>query len=73
MKTMRSIIADRKLTCLLDERSKAPDHSALITEICISHFSNSHQSVNNNTCDRKKYKLNSIPQDFLSSDLSKLA
>ena len=40
--TMRSIIEDRKLTCLLDERSKEPDHSALITEICISHFSNSH-------------------------------
>ena len=33
VKTMRSVIEDGKLTCLLGERSKAPDHSALITEI----------------------------------------
>ena len=73
LKVMRSVIEDGKLTSLLCERSKTPDHSALITEIRVSHFPRSRQPVNNNTRDRKKYKLNSIPQEFLSSDLSELA
>ena len=62
LKAMRSVIEDGKLTYLLGERSKTPDHSALILEICVPHFPRSRQPVKNNTRDRKKYKLNSIPQ-----------
>ena len=74
VRTARSIIEDGNLSTLLGERSKAPDHSALITEFRTSHIhTDNYVAESDNTCDRKRYKLKSIPLDFLSSDISELA
>ena len=74
VRTARSIIEDGNLFGLLGDRSKAPDHSALITEFRTSHIGTGFYTDENDvTCEKKRYKLKSTPRDFLSSDLSKLA
>ena len=74
VRTARSIIGDGNLVGLLGDRSKAPDHSALIAEFRTSHINTGYDTdeagVN---CERPRYKLKQTPRDFLSSDLSKLA
>ena len=74
--TSRSITDDGNLTHLLGERSKVPDHSAIIVEFRTLHESlNRHNDPTNNrnSHGQKCYKLKSIPNDFITSDLSKLA
>ena len=77
VRTSRSIIQTGTITHLLGERSKAPDHSALMIKFYASHtIDNMHVNVHcshENLRDQKRCKLKSIPNDFLSSDLSKLA
>ena len=74
VRTARSIIEDGNLFGLLGDRSKAPDHSALITEFRTSHIGTGFYTDENDvTCEKKRYKLKSTPRDFLSSDLLKLA
>ena len=74
--TSRSIIEDANLFPHLGERSKVPDHSALTVEFRTLH---SAQNLEGNSAHTgclngaKRYKLRSIPNEFLSSDLSKLA
>ena len=61
--------------CQFGERSRAPDHSALIAEFRTSHIhtDNYYEADNDEACDRKRYKLKAIPRDFLSSNISRLA
>ena len=74
VRTARSIIEDRNLSGLLGERSKAPDHSALIAEFQTSHIcTDNYDTHNEEPSDRKRYKLKAIPRDFLSSNISRLA
>ena len=74
VRTARSIIEDGNLSGLLGERSKAPDHSALITEFQTSHIcTDNYDTHNEEASDRKRYKLKAIPRDFLSSNISRLA
>ena len=73
--TSRSIIDKGNLTQLLGERSKVPDHSALIVEFQSLNVLSKHDDVTSNwtTGGKKWFKLKSIPNDFMSSDLSRLA
>ena len=74
VRTARSIIQDGNLAGLLGERCKAPDHSALIVEFRTSHIhTDNNETDSDNVCDNKRYKLRSIPYDFMSSDISRLA
>ena len=74
VRTARSIIEDGNLSGLLGERSKAPDHSALIAEFQTSHIcTDNYDTHNEEASDRKRYKLKAIPRDFLSSNISRLA
>ena len=74
VRTARSIIVGGNLVGLLGDRSKAPDHSALIAEFRTSHINTGYDTdeagVN---CERPRYKLKQTLRDFLSCDLSKLA
>ena len=59
---------------MLGERSKPPDHSALITEFRTSHILvDKSEPESDSGFDRKCYKLKSIPRDFMTSDTSKRA
>ena len=74
VRTARLIIEDGNLSGLLGERSKAPDHSALIAEFQTSHIcTDNYDTHNEDASDRKRYKLKAIPRDFLSSNISRLA
>ena len=74
VRTARSIIEDGNLSGLLGERSKAPDHSALIAEFQTSHIcADNYDAHNEEASDRQRYKLKAIPRDFLSSNISRLA
>ena len=71
--TSRSLVEDADLFGLLNERSKIPDHSILLTEFGIHDTTCQSPPSSSATCSTKPYKLNAIPVDFLSSDISKLA
>ena len=68
--TSRSVVNDGNLTHLPGERSKVPDHSAIVLEFRTKHEIH---SKDNATSAQKRYKLKSLPNDFMSSNLSKLA
>ena len=69
--TSRSIVNDGNLTHLLGERSKVPDHSAIVFEFRTKY--EPQLRADDVTNAQNSYKLKSIPADFMSSDLSKLA
>ena len=71
--TSRSLVEDADLFGLLNERSKIPDHSILLTEFRIHDTTCQSPPSSSATCSTKRYKLNAIPVDFLSSNISKLA
>ena len=71
--TSRSLVEDADLFGLLNERSKIPDHSILLTEFKIHDTTCQSPPSSSATCSTKRYKLNAIPVDFLSSNISKLA
>ena len=58
---------------VLHERSKIPDHSILLAEFRIHDTTCQSPPSSSATCSTKRYKLNAIPVDFLSSNISKLA
>jgi hypothetical protein len=72
--TVQSIVDNHRLHGLLGQRSCLPDHSVLITDFTVSHTtkycssgSNDHEKCGS------RYKLNRIPEDFMNSELSRLA
>ena len=69
--TSRSIVNDGNLTHLLRERSQVPDHSAIVFEFRTKYEPQLRKDDVTNA--QKRYKLKSIPADFMSSSLSKLA
>ena len=71
--TSRSVIDKGNLTQLLGERSTVPDHSALIVEFQLLHVLSKHDDVTSMTGGKKWFKLESIQNDFMSSDLSRQA
>lgn len=51
---------------LLGEKSRLPDHSALITEFNINQME--HGAKLDNEVKRPKFELNQIPLDFMSTE-----
>ncbi|VDI73918.1 Hypothetical predicted protein [Mytilus galloprovincialis] len=69
--TARSIVENFNLFEFLGERSKVPDHSVILTEFKTYEEANESYQVTSSL--PKRYKLNSIPNDFLASDMRKTA
>ena len=58
----------------LGDRSRLPDHSILIAEFECNFYSNVFTNETNEQCtDETRFKLRSIPSDFMNSELSRTA
>ncbi|CAG2236293.1 unnamed protein product [Mytilus edulis] len=64
--TARSIVENFNLFEFLGERSKVPDHSVILTEFKTYEEANESYQVTSSL--PKRYKLNSIPNDFLAKN-----
>ncbi len=71
--TIQSIIDDHSLHGLLGQRSRPPDHSVLIARVYVnSTYRAANTDTGHITTDSQpKYKLNNIPSNFMSSDISR--
>ena len=69
--TVQSIIDKHTLHGLLGERSRPPDHSVLITEFKSDY--GFQYTTSTETTGKVRYRLNRIPADFMTSELSRQA
>lgn len=71
--TMQELADEHRLHGLLGERSRLPDHSAILTQIELDY--SSYESTTDNVDQRKhkRFKLRQIPQDCMQSELAMTA
>ena len=72
--TVQSLVDKYDLHGLLGERSKLPDHSALTTDITVTNYiyeSDSH--AGDQEIKSTRFKLKTIPDNFMDSDLARSA
>ncbi|XP_053381944.1 uncharacterized protein LOC128549356 [Mercenaria mercenaria] len=71
---MQSIVDQNGLHGLLGERSRLPDHSALITTFYTAYSDNVGQlSSAGQETRRQKFKVRTVPDDFIDSELARVA
>jgi hypothetical protein len=72
--TMQSIVDRDKLHSLLGERSRLPDHSAIIVKFTATYaHTNDHLLNVGQEVRRQRYKVRQVPNDFMNSNIARLA
>lgn len=72
--TVQELTAEHDLQGLLGERSRLPDHSALVTEFhCTDYYHTVNDSVRINTSQKVRFKLKCIPVNFMENERAAVA